>query len=71
MASSAGVSTVLFGFFVLDQRVARCALLVPFVRLSSRSGRSGRQGPGCSLSTLGTRLDDAASCGRCREERLP
>jgi SRSO17 transposase len=31
----------------------------------------GRQGTGCSLATLGTRLEDTASCGRCREEYLP
>src|SRR6478672_1364701 len=44
-----------------------CAICAP----SSRSGRSGRQGRGRSLSTLGARLEYAASCGRCREERLP
>ena len=44
-----------------------CATCAP----SSGSVRDGRQGPGCSLSTLGTRLEYAASCGRCREERFP
>ena len=35
-----------------------------------RKAEPGR-GPSCSLATLGARLDDAASCGRCREERFP
>ena len=47
--------------------VRGCAISSP----SSRSRRIGQQATGCSLETLGTRLEDTASCGRCREERLP
>jgi hypothetical protein len=39
--------------------------------LPSDLARSGRQGSGCFLATLGVRFEHAASCGRCREERLP
>ncbi len=40
-------------------------------RRYSGSGRIGRQGRGCSLATLGARLEHAALFGRCREELLP
>lgn len=43
-----------------------CAISSP----SSDSGSVGRQGIGCSLATLGTRLEDTASCGRCCEEHF-
>jgi hypothetical protein len=32
---------------------------------------TGRQGTRSFLSTLGTRLENTPSCGRCREGRLP
>jgi uncharacterized protein (DUF2252 family) len=32
---------------------------------------AARRGPGCSLATVGAQLEDAASYGRCREDRLP
>lgn len=65
----AGVSTVLLGAF---GPIGVSAVVVRLRHLATvLAAHSGWQGTGCSLETLGVRLEDAASCGRCREELLP
>jgi len=70
IASSAGASTVLLGIF---GPIGGSAVVADYATWpqSSGSAHSGWQGTGCYLAMLGTRLEDTASCGRCREEHLP
>ena len=64
MASSAGVSTVLFGFF---GRAAAAHLR--HLRTVAFTAVAGENWPDWYAWTLGS--EEQASCGRCREERLP
>ena len=68
MASSALVSTVLRGRLGPIGCIGGGGALTPLGDGLRGSARSGRQGRGSPLATLGARLEFAALCGRCREE---